>query len=238
MFIRHWTTSLAYYYFVPIILSSAQLTAAKDKISEFVSANEFSLKKCAKSQTECEKLNVELRSKTDRVDELEVLLENANALCKELSDKNASMSGDQKSSEEENVFEAANEQFIVMMPTSENPSGWESSPIIHNNPLLDSTFCADDTFDESLFLPNVQDEPKSPQTDENRSPPTPLTSNKRVLFSSTEDVANVKASGKTDTPVQRMTRSMRSKARTPLGESAVQNASSTTRKVRAKRQKS
>jgi hypothetical protein len=216
---------------MPTYLSSAQLTAANDKISELVSANEFSVNERAKSETECGKLNEELRSKTDRVDELEVLLENADARVKELCDKNASrdetVPGDQKSVEEENVFEATNE-----------PPDWESSPINHNNPLPDATFCADDTFDESLFLPNVQDEPKSPEIDENRSPPTPLTSNKRVLFSSAEDVANVKALGKTDTPVQRMTRSMRSKARTPLGESAIQNASSMTRKVRTKRQKS
>jgi hypothetical protein len=228
-------------FFMPTYLSSAQLTAAKDKISELVSANEFSLNEHAKSRTEWEKLSVELRSKTDRIDELEALLENANARLKELSDINASrdeiVPGDHKSSEKGNVVGAANDQFLEMMPSSENPPDWESSPITHNNPLSDSTFCADDTFDESMFLPNVQDEPKSPHIDENRSPPTPLTSNKRVVFSSAEDVANVKASSKTDTPVQRMTRS-RSKARTPLGKSAVQNASSTTGKVRAKRQKS
>ena len=178
----------------------------------------------------------------DRVHELEVLLENANASCKELSEQIATMSADNETpadlkSMEEGVVAAVNEQFVEM-PSSENPPDWESSPINHiNNPLTDSTFCADDTFDESMFLPNVQEEPKSPQTDENKSPPTPLTSNKRVLFAPAEDDSNVKVEAKTATPVQRMTRSMRNKARTPLGESAVQNASSTTRKGRTKRQK-
>ena len=176
---------------------------------------------------------------------MEALLGNANALCKELSEQNAVISSkvealqaDQKSKEED-VVGVANEQCIEM-PTSENPPDWEASPIKHTaNPIQDTTFSADDTFDESMFLPNVHDDLKSPQTDENKTPPTPITSNKRVLFSpSGEEIANVKAAAKSATPVQRMTRSMRNKGRTPLGKSAVQNASSTTRKSRAKRQKS
>lgn len=194
----------------------------------------------AKSQAECERLNAELRNKTDRVNELESLLENANAKFRELSENAGSVSVQGeivpaiRKSTDEDGSEGVNKQPI-MMPSSEKPPDWGSSPI--NSSLPDSSFCADDTFDESMFLPNVQDEPKSPPTDENMSPPTPLTSNKRVLFSPAEDVTKVKAAGKTESPVQRMTRSMRNKARTPLGKSAVQNASSATRKVRTKRQK-
>lgn len=244
-------------------LLTAQLADSNEKISEFESANESSRNEWKKSQAECERLNTEVQINVERVNELEVLLENANASCKELSEKIATMSADNETpadlkSMEEGVVEAVNEQFIEM-PSLENPPDWESSPINHiNNPLTDSTFCADDTFDESMFLPNVQEEvkspladennspptflpnvqeePKSPQTDENKSPPTPLTSNKRVLLAPAGNDSNVKVAAKSATPVQRMTRSMRNKIRTPLGESTVQNASSTTRKGRTKKQ--
>jgi len=135
--------------------------------------------------------------------------------------------------------------------SSDIPSPWKPSPIkLVEEPSHNTTFGADDTFDEAMFLPNIDElvninntldnqdtGNNTPQTDDSSKSPskTPF-KDRRALFSPLEEQSASKTPAKkTHTPAKRMTRSMRNKARTPLGKSALQNGtpgSHSTRKVR------
>lgn len=151
---------------------------------------------------------------------------------------------------------ALREQTFQDPPSgSSSISSPQSSPIkpFDDEALANSTF-GDDTFDESMFLPNVNEQVNdktpdqgngnsTPQTDENSKTPskTPF-KEKRALFSPDEQPskkkrASKKAASKTQTPVRRTTRSsMRlrqsTSSRTPLGKSAMENTPLSSRKVR------
>ena len=129
----------------------------------------------------------------------------------------------------------SNNRFEYNPPSSSSsdiPSPWDPSPIKPvDEPPQNTSFGADDTFDESMFLPNIDDNVNktTPPTDENSKTPskTPF-KEKRALFSPTRE--------KTKTPAKRMTRrmtrSMNKTTRTPLGKSAVQNTPSSSCRVR------
>ncbi|KAL7543705.1 hypothetical protein ACHAXR_013199 [Thalassiosira sp. AJA248-18] len=134
--------------------------------------------------------------------------------------------------------------------SSDVPSQWNSSPIKPvDEPPQNTTFGADDTFDESMFLPNVDEQvpvqeeatntplPSSrsstshlPPSDENKTPSKTPFKEKRALFSPPE---GERASKNSVTPAagRRMTRAMRNKMRTPLG-AVGNNTPSSSRKVR------
>ena len=136
--------------------------------------------------------------------------------------------------EKENL--ALRERSNVKPPSSslssDITSPWESTPIKSvNEALQDTTFAADDTFDESMFLPNVDGEADTPQTGDSNTPSkTPFKEN-RALFSPMSREVSAK---KAQTPAKRLTRAMRSKMRTPLGKSAVQNTPLSTHLSRKK----
>jgi len=138
----------------------------------------------------------------------------------------------------------SNNRYAFNPPSSSSSdisSPWNPSPIKPvDEPPQNTTFGADDTFDESMFLPNIddnvnktldmqEDRTATPPTDENSKTPskTPF-KEKRALFSPTRE--------KTKTPARRMTRrmtrSMNKTTRTPLGKSAVQNTPSSSCRVR------
>jgi len=119
-------------------------------------------------------------------------------------------------------------------PSPDIPPTWNASPIKPvEEPSQNTTFGADDTFDESMFLPNVNDQTKLNQTleikeqSENKTPSKTPFKEKRAVFSPVSE--------KPKTPAKRMTRrttrSM-SRTRTPLGKSSVQNTPSSNCKVR------
>lgn len=255
------------------LMLTAQHQGFEEKLSEMQLANELSRNELANSQAESERGKVDLQCKTTRINELETLLEKANALNNELLESNARFTareivGDSDTTNEKFMLnddvetknhsldkitdhaafklhediEAKRDSLDIEMPSSsasEAPPDWKSSPINHfNDQLLDATFCADDTFDESMFLPNVQaEEPKTSIIDGNTSPKAQL-DDMRVIYGPPEEApASSMAVSKIQTPVKRLTRSMKNKSRTPFGKSAIQNVSSSTTTARTKGRK-
>jgi kinesin family protein 15 len=80
---------------------------------------------------------------------------------------------------------------IINPPTSSSSSGvsiWEASPIKSADDAIHETaFGGDDTFDESMFLPNVDDvdddEANAPPSDDSKTPSKTPFKEKRALFS-------------------------------------------------------
>jgi hypothetical protein len=131
---------------------------------------------------------------------------------------------------------ALREQSNVKPPSSSSSSDitspWEPTPIKSvNESLQDTTFAADDTFDESMFLPNVDGEADTPQTGDSNTPSKTPFKEKRALFSPMSREVSAK---KAQTPAKRLTRAMRNKMRTPLGKSAVLNTPLSTHLSRRK----
>ena len=124
--------------------------------------------------------------------------------------------------------------------SSSDPSQWEPSPVKPaEEPIQDTSFGADDTFDEDSFLPNnatvdnaaflpPKKNDEGAKSDENASPDeltpskTPF-KKRRSMFDS--------ASKKTATPAKRITRSRAKRIRTPLGP--VQQTPGSSRKHRS-----
>jgi chromosome segregation ATPase len=133
------------------------------------------------------------------------------------------LEGEKDASEKEDAAlrEQSNANPSSASSPSENSSPWGSSPIKSiDEALRDTAFGADDTFDESMFLPNVDVETDIPQTGNISTPPKTPTEEELVLSSPR---SRERSAHKAQTPAKRLTRAMRNKLRTPLGKSAVQN---------------
>jgi hypothetical protein len=212
-----------------VVLSAekAMLQADVTNISNQLAANDAELDRMKNNQSKIEFERDMLKS---REDTLKAELE---ALAEEKQSEEA-LKVTIEALEKENS--ALREQSNVKPPSSSSSSDitspWEPTPIKSvNESLQDTTFAADDTFDESMFLPNVDGEADTPQTGDSNTPSKTPFKEKRALFSPMSREVSAK---KAQTPAKRLTRAMRNKMRTPLGKSAVLNTPLSTHLSRRK----
>ena len=201
-----------------VVLSAekAMLQADVTNISNQLAANDAELDRMKNNQSEIEFERDMLKSREETLKaELEALAE------EKQSEEALKVTIDALEKENSALREQANVKPPSSSSSSDITSPWEPTPIKSvKESLLDTTFAADDTFDESMFLPNVDGEADTPQTGDSNTPSkTPFKEN-RALFSPMSREVSAK---KAQTPAKRLTRAMRNKMRTPLGKSAVQN---------------
>ncbi|KAL3816158.1 hypothetical protein ACHAXA_001645 [Cyclostephanos tholiformis] len=129
------------------------------------------------------KLESELNASTSREEYLKATIE---ALKEEKASGETLMTEKIDLLEKENI--AFREQSNINPPPAPSSSvynlSWESTPIkVVDEGLRDTTFGADDTFDESMFLPNVDCDAVIPQTADNSSPINPPPKEEKVFSS-------------------------------------------------------
>ena len=212
---------------VVLLAEKAMLQADVTNISNQLAANDAELDRMKNNQSEIEFERDMLKSREETLKaELEALAE------EKQSEEALKVTIDALEKENSALREQANVKPPSSSSSSDITSPWEPTPIKSvKESLLDTTFAADDTFDESMFLPNVDGEADTPQTGDSNTPSkTPFKEN-RALFSPMSREVSAK---KAQTPAKRLTRAMRNKMRTPLGKSAVQNTPLSTHLSRRK----
>ena len=212
-----------------VVLSAekAMLQADVTNISNQLAANDAELDRMKNNQSEIEFERDMLKSREETLKaELEALAE------EKQSEEALKVTIDALEKENSALREQANVKPPSSSSSSDITSPWEPTPIKSvKESLLDTTFAADDTFDESMFLPNVDGEADTPQTGDSNTPSKTPFKEKRALFSPMSREVSAK---KAQTPAKRLTRAMRNKMRTPLGKSAVQNTPLSTHLSRRK----
>jgi len=207
-----------------VILSAekAMLQADVTNFSNQLAANDVELDRMKNNQSvvECERDILKSREETLKA-EIEALTE------EKQYEEALKVTIDALEKENSTLREQSNVKPPSSSSSSDITSPWEPTPIKSVN----ETFAADDTFDESMFLPNVDGEADTPQIGDSNTPSKTPFKEMRTLFSPRSREVSAK---KAQTPAKRLTRAMRNKMRTPLGKSAVQNTPLSTHLSRRK----